>query len=143
MRAAVFDLPSIWTAEPLRDTACGRPERPTATGPDRIARARNLAVTRVRGAGQTIESTLRGYVKGFPSLDRLPPFYRELVDVLVDLGRLKKHLGALDWGADKVREITRLHRRRIGRATGGSITEMRPPSHVAALSLVNQIAPDL
>src|SRR6059036_3373410 len=78
-----------------------------------MGRARNLAVARVRGAGQTIESTLRGYVKGFPSLDRLPPFYRELVDVLVDLGRLKKHLGALDWGADKVREITRLYRGRL------------------------------
>src|SRR2546427_458002 len=97
MRAAVFEVPSILTAESLLDKAFGRAAKATATGPDRIARARNLAVARVRGAGQTIESTLRGYVKGFPSSDRLPPFYRELVDVLVDLGRLKKHLGALDW----------------------------------------------
>src|SRR5256712_14004633 len=121
--------------------ASGGATKAPATGPDRIARARTLAVTRVRGAGQTIESTLRGYVKGFPSLDRLPPFYRELVDVLVDLGRLKKHLGALDWGADKVREITRLYRGRIGRATGGSISELRREADGRVPSLVTQVAP--
>src|SRR2546428_3647082 len=141
MRAAVLELPWILTAESLLDKAFGRAAKATATGPDRITRARNLAVARVRGAGQTIESTLRGYVKGFPSLDRLPPFYRELVDVLVDLGRLKKHLGALDWAADKVREITRLYRGRIGRATGGSIAELRRGGDRRFFSLVQQIAP--
>src|SRR3989475_3398840 len=141
MRAAVFEVPSILTAESLLDKAFGRAAKATATGPDRIARARNLAVARVRGAGQTIESTLRGYVKGFPSLDRLPPFYRELVDVLVDLGRLKKHLGALDWGADKVREITRLYRGRIGRATGGSISELRREADGRFSSVVKPSAP--
>src|SRR5256712_1252125 len=143
MRAAVLELPSFRTGGGLLERASGRAARATATGPDRIARARNLAVTRVRGAGQTIESTLRGYVKGFPSLDRLPPFYRELVDVLVDLGRLKKHLGALDWGADKVREITRLYRGRIGRAAGKSIAELRREAYGRFSSVVKQIAPDL
>ncbi len=82
-------------------------------------------------------------MKGFPSLDRLPPFYRELVDVLLDLGQLKKHLGALDWAADKVREITRLYRGRIGRAAGGSISELRREAYGRLSSVVKQIAPDL
>jgi len=143
IRAAVFELPSILAAESLLDKAFGRAAKATATGPDRVGRARNLAVARVRGAGQTIESTLRGYVKGFPSLDRLPPFYRELVDVLVDLGRLKKHLGALDWAADKVREITRLYRGKVGRAAGNEIAGMRREAYGRLSSVVKQIAPDL
>src|SRR3989475_9840100 len=138
MRAAVFEVPSILTAESLLDKAFGRAAKATATGPDRVARARNLAIARVRGAGQTIESTLRGYVKGFPSLNRLPPFYRELVDVLADLGQLKKHLGALDWAADKVREITRLYRGPIGRATGGSIAELRRAGGRRGLAVLTQ-----
>src|SRR2546428_11475159 len=108
-----------------------------------MGRARNLAVVRVRGAGQTIESTLRGYVKGFPSLDRLPPFYRELVDVLVDLGQLKKHLGALDWAADQTRDITRHYRKQIGRATGKAIGELRREAYGRLSSVGKQIAPDL
>ena len=139
----MFELPSILTAESLLDKAFGRAAKATATGPDRMGRARNLAVVRVRGAGQTIESTLRGYVKGFPSLDRLPPFYRELVDVLVDLGQLKKHLGALDWAADKTRDITRHYRKQIGRATGKAIGELRREAYGRLSSVVKQIAPDL
>jgi len=143
IRATVFELPSILTAESLLDKAFGRAAKATATGPDRATRARNLAIARVRGAGQAIDSTLRGYVKGFPSLDRLPAFYRELVDVLLDVGRLKKHLAALDWAADKVREITRLYRGRIGRATGSSIAELRREAYGRFSSIVKQIGPDL
>ena len=139
----MFELPSILTAESLLDKAFGRAAKATATGPDRATRARNLAIARVRGAGQAIDSTLRGYVKGFPSLDRLPAFYRELVDVLLDVGRLKKHLAALDWAADKVREITRLYRGRIGRATGSSIAELRREAYGRFSSIVKQIGPDL
>ncbi len=139
----MFELPSILTAESLLDKAFGRAAKATAKGPDRATRARNLAIARVRGAGQAIESTLRGYVKGFPSLDRLPAFYRELVDVLLDLGRLKKHLAALDWAADKVRDITRHYRGRIGRAAGNSISELRREAYGRLSSVVNQIAPDL
>src|SRR5207249_3198881 len=125
IRAAVFELPSILTAESLLDKAFGRAAKATATGQDRVGRARNLAVARVGTAGKAIESTLRGYVKGFPSLERLPPFYRELVDVLVDLGQLKKHLGAVDWAAQKAGEITREYRRRIGRGPGADIGALR------------------
>ena len=139
----MFELPSILTAESLLDKAFGRAAKATATGPDRATRARSLAIARVRGAGQAIDATLRGYVKGFPSLDRLPAFYRELVDVLLDVGRLKKHLAALDWAADKVREITRLYRGRIGRATGSSIAELRREAYGRFSSIVKQIGPDL
>ena len=143
IRAAVFELPSILTAPALLDKAFGRAAKATAKGQDRAMRARNLAVARVRIAGQAIDSTLRGYVKGFPSLDRLPPFYRELVDVLVDRGKLKKHLGAADWAASKAGEITREYRRRIGRADGKSIGELRREAYGRLSSLVNQIASDL
>jgi len=139
----VFEVPSILTAESLLDKAFGRAAKATATGPNRVARARNLAVARVRTAGQAIETTLRGYVKGFPSIDRLPPFYRELVDLLVDRGKLKKHLGAADWAADKTREITRHYRQRIGRADGPAIGQLRKEAYGRLSSIVDQIAADL
>src|SRR5947199_4884851 len=128
-RRPVFELPSVLDATGLRDKAFRRAAKPTATGPDRVARARNLAAARVKIAGQAIESTLHGLVKGFPSLGRLPPFYRELVDILVDEGRLKKHLGAADWAAARSAAIARDYRRRIGRANGKSIGELRQEAY--------------
>jgi nucleolar GTP-binding protein len=94
-------------------------------------------------AGQTIESTLRAIVKGFPSLDRLPPFQRELVDLLVDADRLKKHLGAIDWAADRTAGISREYRRRAGKAEGPSIGELRKEAYGRLSSIVEQVAPDL
>jgi nucleolar GTP-binding protein len=139
----VFDLPSVLKAQDLLDKAFGRAAKATATGPDRQARARNLAIARVRTAGHSIESTLRTVVKGFPSLDRLPPFYRELVDVLVGEGRLKKHLGAAGWAADRSAAIVKDYRRRIGRAEGKAIGELRGEAYGRLSSIVNQVGSDL
>src|SRR5437016_11298303 len=96
-----------------------------------------------RETGEAITQTLRGYVAGFPSLDRLPPFYRELVDVLVDRGKLKKHLAAAGWAADRAREITREYRRRIGRASGPAIGGLRREAYGRLSSLVTQVSSDL
>lgn len=139
----MFDLPNILTAQELLDKAFGRAAKATASGLDRLARTRNLAVARVRTAGSAIESTLRGIVRRFPSLDRLPPFYRELVDLLVDAGKLKKHLAAADWAAGRAAELTRDYRRRIGRAEGKAIGRLREEAYGRLSSIVHQVAPDL
>lgn len=139
----MFDIPTILTGSALLDKAFGRAGKATAKGPDRMTRPRNLAVMRVRVAGESISSSLAVYVKGFPSLDRLPPFYRELVDVLLDRGKLKKHLGAVDWAAGKARDITREYRRKIGRAAGSDIGALRRAAYGRLSSLVNQIDKDL
>ncbi|MGI0150121.1 MAG: NOG1 family protein, partial [Thermoplasmata archaeon] len=139
----MFDLPTVLDATALLDKAFGRAAKATATGPDRVARARNLAVARVRVAGEAITSTLRAIVKGFPSIDRLPPFYRDLVHLLVDKEQLKKHLGAADWAADRAAELTREYRRRIGRAEGKAIGELRQEAYGRLSSVVKQVAADL
>ena len=139
----MFEIPTILSGDALLDKAFGRAGKATATGPDRMTRARNLAIMRVRVAGQAISSSLAAYVKGFPSLDRLPPFYHELVDVLLDRGKLKQHLGAVDWAAAKARDITRDYRRKIGRSAGTEIGTLRREAYGRLSSLVNQISGDL
>src|SRR3989442_968271 len=126
-----------------RGRGAGRAAREGAGGRAGGGGARNLGVAGGRGGGQPMESRWRGFGKGSPALARLPPFYRELVDVLVDLGQLKKHLGALDWAADKTRDITRHYRKQIGRATGKAIGELRREAYGRLSSVVKQIAPDL
>lgn len=139
----MFELPTVLDAPGLLDKAFGRAAKATATGPDRVSRARNLAIARVRIAGGAIESTLRGLVKGFPSIDRLPPFYRDLVDLLVDRDKLKKHLGAVDWAASQAAKLTREYRRRIGRSEAKSIGELRQETYGRLSSVVKQVASDL
>ena len=139
----MFDLPSILRGPELLDKALGRSAKTTAKGRDRVERTRNLAVAKVQAAGQTIEATLHGYVKAFPTLDRLPPFYRELVDLLVDRDRLRKHLGAVDWAAGKAKDLTREYARRIGRSAVGEVPALRKEAFGRLSSVVRQISGDL
>ena len=139
----MFELPSILRAPELLDKALGRAGKATSKGRDRAEKAHNLAVAKVQIAGQTIESTLHGYVKGFPTLDRLPGFYRELVDILLDRNQLRKHLGAVDWAAGKAKELTRAYARRIGRASMQEIPALRKEAIGRFASIVNQVSDDL
>lgn len=139
----MFELPSILRAPELLDKALGRSAKATAKGRDRVARARNLAVAKVQTAGQTIEATLHTYVKSFPTLDRLPPFYRELVDLLLDRDRLRKHLAAADWAAGKAKELTREYVRRIGRSEIPDLPRLRKEALGRLSSVVHQVAGDL
>ncbi|KYK21787.1 hypothetical protein AYK21_04520, partial [Thermoplasmatales archaeon SG8-52-2] len=45
----------------------------------------------------TVISTLENYVKNFPSINNLSPFYQELIDIKISVDKLKKALGAIDW----------------------------------------------
>lgn len=139
----MFDLPSVLTAQEVLDKAFGRASKATAKGADRSSRTRNLAAAKIRLAGSTIEATLRGYVKGFPSIDRLPPFYRELVDILVERGRLKKHLGAVDWARERAALIARQYVRRVGSAAPPNVPAVRREAFGRLSSLVKQVGPDL
>ncbi len=139
----MLELPSILRADEVLDKALGRSAKATAKGADRASRARNLAIAKVQTAGQTIEATLHGYVKAFPTLDRLPPFYRELVDILVDRDRLRKRLGAVDWAAGKAKELTREYARRIGRAPIQNVPVLRKEAMGRLASVVRQVAADL
>ncbi len=139
----MFELPSILRAPDLLDKALGRASKATAKGRDYEERTRNLGIAKVQVAGHTIESTLESYVKGFPTLDKLPPFYRELVDVLVDRGKLKKHLGAVDWAAGKCADVTRDYARRMGRAPLKDIPALRREAVGRLSSIVNQVSKDL
>ncbi|MGQ0797382.1 MAG: NOG1 family protein [Methanobacteriota archaeon] len=139
----MFDLPSVLRAQEVLDKAFARASRATAKGTDRAARTRNLAVARVRIAGDTIASTLSRTVRGFPSVDRLPPFYAELVDVLADRDALKHHLGAVDWAAKRAAEIAREYRRRAGSAPARDLSRLRAEAFGRLASIVKQVADDL
>ncbi|HLE55163.1 MAG TPA: GTPase [Thermoplasmata archaeon] len=139
----MFELPSILRAPELLDKALGRASKATAKGRDYEERTRNLGIAKVQVAGHTLESTLEAYVKGFPSLDKLPPFYRELVDVLVDRGKLKKHLGAAGWAAGKCADVTRDYARRMGRAPLKDLPALRREAVGRLSSIVNQVSKDL
>lgn len=95
----MFRIPTILNAHELLDKAFGRAARITTGAP------KTRAVGKLTAVKKTLRTTLTTYVKAFPSLDRLHPFYRELIDITIGMDELKKSLGAVDWARKKVEAI--------------------------------------
>ncbi|HWQ18992.1 MAG TPA: NOG1 family protein [Methanotrichaceae archaeon] len=58
-------------------------------------------------AGNILSDNLANLVRKFPSLDNLPPFYRELADIIVGVDAMRISLSRLHWASKQVREISR------------------------------------
>jgi len=98
-------VPTIRTADELVDTAFRKASKVTVHQSDPFMKMKATETSRVRTAQNSLNSTLKKYVKRFPSLDGLPEFYQELVDLLFDTDRLKKALGSLQWASERIDEV--------------------------------------
>jgi nucleolar GTP-binding protein len=140
----VFPIPTVLSAQELLDKALRRAAKTSGKGLTKVERARRAAVSKVHTVGDTIDATLKKYVEAVPSLERLPDFQRELVEVLVGVGNLKHELGAIDWCRDQVMRVCRRAAREGGRAAGTTdAVRIRKAAYGRVSSIVNRIAPNL
>ncbi|MFY9195705.1 MAG: GTPase [Methanoculleus sp.] len=95
----------------------------------------------VRAVASSIHDKLKSVVTSFPSFERLPPFYREMTDILVSLDRLKRSLGAITWAADQVRVIGSGYARGMRSADDTGLLRRQAVARIA--SVVHQVGDDL
>lgn len=141
----MFSPPTVLDAQGLLDKAFHKASKVIAPkGRTRIERARNLAVAKVQTAADVLTSALDRYTKGFPSLDRIPPFYRELIDATVGVQALRKDLAAINWARTKVRELQKAYPRRIQHARNSEeIAGIRAEAFGRFSSVIKQVAKGL
>lgn len=77
----------------------------------KLQRAKEL--TRIRQVHKVLVKRLMAVVKSFPSLDNLTVFYQELIRCFLDVGAMKKSLGATNWAAKRVDLLSRGYEQRV------------------------------
>ncbi len=75
----------------------------------KVDRARIREVARLQEFSNLVKEKLREAVEGFPSIERLHPFYLELTDILVGIDKLKQSLGAIYNCIPAIEVITNSH----------------------------------
>ncbi len=95
----------------------------------------------------TVKDALYDYldqiVKSFPNLEELPVFYRELVKVTVDYPELKKGLGGLNWGKNKIVDIYRVYEGKIKKCEDiRKINQFRTEFYGRAAGLIKKLRPN-
>lgn len=137
-------IPTVMTADEIIDSAFRRASRITISNPDRFMGVKATETARVRSVQNGVAAVLKRYVKRFPSFDGLPPFYQELVGLLVDMDKVRKALGSLDWASDRVNEVGDEAVGLIKRAPHGDIVhEAKTKAYGRIASLLKQVDPHL
>jgi len=142
-------IPTILFPEELMDKAYNRAEkaadklRKSAIGLN-LYKARIVEEQKVRTATSVIADYLLNIVKRTPSIDKLNPFYREILEILIDSDDFKKSLGAVHWASQLIRKLGSTYSRRIRRAkTPQEASKIRREFFGRVSSILKQIYPNL
>lgn len=140
----MFNIPTIMTADELIDKAFKRASRVNVTGRSKIDMIRKKNIAKISSSADVISSALKKYVEAFPTIDDLPPFYLEIIYLLIGVDRLKKSLGAIDWCSKRVMQISRPYVKKMKRNRNiDEIDALRTEFYGRASSLVRQVDKDL
>lgn len=139
---AVFEPPGVLDADALLDKAFRRASKATRKkGRTHAERSKNLTIAKIRTAADVVTSTLDSYIRGFPSLDRIHVFYRDLIEATIGLAKLRKSLAAVNWARRKVQDLLRAYPRRIHAAsTAEGMARIRAEAYGRFSSVIQQIA---
>src|SRR3989344_6393352 len=111
---------------------------------ERLSKSKFIEVKKIEAIKNSLYGHLNGILVSFPSIDSLPPFYRELVKVTVDYYQLKKSLGAVNWCKEKVIDFFIIYRNKIQKTEYmPKINQFRREFYGRVSSLLKQIDDEL
>jgi nucleolar GTP-binding protein len=102
---------------------------------------REIEESMVLTAGNILADNLRNSAREWPSFDRLPPFYRELADILAGVDKIKMALSSVAWAADKTKDISRKYVGMIRK--GDDPVALRKQAFARMASVVHDVDRDL
>ncbi|AXI25586.1 hypothetical protein CFE53_05385 [Methanofervidicoccus sp. A16] len=142
-------IPTILFPEELMNKAYNRAEKAAdnlrkSTIGLNLYKSRVIEEQKVRTATSVIADYLSNIVKRTPSIDNLNPFYREILEILIDSDDFKKSLGAVNWASELVRKLGNTYSRKIRRAkTPQETSKIRREFFGRVSSVLKQIYPNL
>lgn len=99
---------------------------------------------RVTVAGESLAESVFKVVERYPSFDRLPPFTRELIDVIVGIDKLRHNLGALSFAVNTINSIKIEYIKNIRRAkTAQDASYLRKQCYGRYISILKQVEKNL
>jgi len=139
------NIPTVLTAEEIIDKMFRRSKRvEIPLSRNRLRFHKNLSIAKIYTARDVAVSTLKKYVDTFPYINKLHPFYRTLLDLLVDKNEYKKSLASLVWAMDKINSFADKYAHKIkGVGKIDDAVKFRKEFYGRTSSILKQIAPKL
>ncbi len=133
----MFEIPTVPTAQELLDKAFRRSVRARAGKPAGKRADKAMIMT----ASNILVDNLRTVVRRFPNFDEISTFYRDTIDAIIGLDKLKTSLGSVSWAAAKIYQLSRGAIGRLERVQDPARTRKQVYGRIS--SIMKEIAPDL
>jgi nucleolar GTP-binding protein len=145
----MYNIPTILSSDELMDKAYHKASKITENPKirNKVTRRKKVVIAKLDAITDILDSVLGKYVSTFPSFDQLHNFEFELINILIGVDKIRKSLGAIDWGRKQVRNIrseltTKLKRIRIMNDYS-KLEELRQMFYGRVTSILKQISSDL
>jgi len=111
---------------------------------DNTLKSKQLESCKVNTVKEVLDKRLSAILRGFPDLDDLHEFYREMIKTVLDWRTLKKSLGAVNWADQKIVTFGVETNRKINRSMHGStMNKLRREYYGRCASFLKQIRRNL
>ena len=90
-------IPIVLSTEELLERSFKKARKVKINDRNALYRKKKTIIAKTDSFSISVVSTLEKYVKKFPSIEQLPSFYHDIIDIKIDVNKLKKSLGAADW----------------------------------------------
>ena len=97
----------------------------------------------VQNAGNILSDNLSNLIRKFPSFENMPPFYREMADIIAGVDRIRISLSRLGWASRQIRQISKEYVAQIKRSRGLDTTPARKSAFGRFSSVMRSIEKDL
>ncbi|MFW6048414.1 MAG: NOG1 family protein [Candidatus Natronoplasma sp.] len=139
-----FNIPPILTPDQLMDKAFKRASKKHKKGSNRKETTKKTISIKLNTVAHILEDTLKRYEKEFPSIDMLPPFYVDIIDITIGRDQLKKSLGALNWARRKIkRTLMESARNLMSLESVDKMQNIQKGAYGRTASILRQVSDDL
>jgi nucleolar GTP-binding protein len=101
------NVPTILTAKEMLDKAFLKANKIDVPDPDKYHRIRKTEEAQMKHIHDSLVETLERILAAFPTIDRLPEYEREVLDILVGVDELKQAIGRVQWSHDTLEDVYR------------------------------------
>lgn len=110
MRQPFENIPTVLTAEELINKSLREATKAEVSMPQRmpaIVKAKRREAARIKTAERISAGYLEHLVKSFPSIDKIHPFYRDVLEITFGVANTRSLLGRISRTSRIIREISR------------------------------------
>jgi len=137
-------IPDILSAKDILEGAFRNARKVQVTDRNAFFRKKKTIIAKTESFSASVISTLEQYVKKFPSIEDLPSFHQEMIDIKIDTDKLKKSLGAVNWARKTCQMIYSKQSRSLRSSQNiDFLTQKQQEIHGRMSSVVKRINKDL